>query len=770
MAATLTRCGPAFAVGVVIFHWLPVLPWDLSWLFLLLLAGLAWVFAWARLPFFLLLGVCWAQLHACALLCDPFPDDLAREPLVLEGRVASIPARRGDSLRFLFRVERVSGTEGAVPFRGLVRLTWYRNAPDLMAGERWRLPVRLKSRHGYSNPGGFDYERWLFEQGVEATGHIRGGDGLARLEAGSGPYWLTRWRQALADHLAQVLGEHRSLGLVQALAIGETSGFAPEDWEVLALTGTTHLVAISGLNVGMIAGVLFVAIRWLWSRSASLVQALAAPRAAVLFASFGALGYAGLAGFSVPTQRALIMLGVVFAALFWQRTLRPAHALLVALIGVLLIDPQAILSFGFWLSFGGVAILLYNLGQRLPSRDLWSRWGRAQWAVTVGLLPLVLLLFGRVSVIAPAVNVIAVPLFTLLLLPLVLIAGLMSLIPGLSWPLIWTAELLGWCMDGLGWIANWPWAAEGISGRPGWVWCAAVAGVALILAPRGLPGRWLGLVLLIPLGAIRPPGPGWGEAWFSLLDVGQGLALVVRTRDGTLVYDTGPGYPSGFNTGGAVLVPFLRNQGVERVGRLVLSHADRDHAGGANELIESLPIDRIDSGEPERLGLAGVAPCRAGEGWTWSGVTFRYLHPDGPGDTGNGASCALRMDTGGRSLLLVGDLDQGVERRLIERFGSALRSDILVAGHHGSKTSSSEAFLESVAPRWLLFSSGYANQFGFPSSEVRERAARRGIAMLDTARAGAITVRFGPGGAMSDPVRWRDQYRRIWTHRPGSPP
>jgi competence protein ComEC len=765
--STLAGAGLAFALGVVLLHLLPWLP-PLLWgaLATSLLAVAAWRYHWLRLPFWLLLGAFWAHWNACLLLCSPFPDDLARVPLVVEGRIASIPSDSGLARRFLLDVERTWRDGEPLPFKGLVRLGWYDQPPPLRAGEQWRLSVRLKPRHGLANPGTFDFERWLFEQGIKATGNLRRGDPPERLDAGPGPYWLDRGREGLAGHLARVLGDAPALPLIQALVIGDRSGFDQDDWEVLTRTGTNHLVAISGLHVGLIAGGVFVLVRRLWSLSARLTVGLAAPRAAAIGGLLAALGYAGLAGFAVSTQRALVMVAVVLAALFWQRTLRPYHALILALVGVLLVDARAVLSPGFWLSFGAVAVLLFNLGHRLPSRDLWTRWGRAQWAVAIGLLPLLFLLFGRASLIAPLVNLVAVPIFSLMLLPLVLVASLLSLIPGLGLPLQWTAHLLGWCLDGLSWIAGLSWAAMALPQRPSWVWPVAGAGVVLLLAPRGLPGRWLGALLLFPMFVLRAPEPPHGEAWFTLLDVGLGLAAVVRTRDGTLVYDTGPGFPSGFNTGSAVVAPFLAAQGVRRIERLVVSHADRDHAGGLVGLADRVAIDRIDSGEPGRLGFPGVEPCRAGEQWEWSGVSFRFLHPADASFRGNDASCVLRLETGGRSILLTGDIEARVERRLARELGDLLASDVLVAGHHGSATSTHPEFLDAVAPGLVLFPSGYANQFGFPASVVRERIAVRGIPVLDTGLVGAIELRLGPNGTVGGPWAWRERAGRFWTHRP----
>jgi competence protein ComEC len=773
-APDLAPLALAFSLGIAAFYLLPAAPPGWSAVPLAFLSALLALFRWPRIARPLaacLAGILYAQVHTLIQSAGPFPDALARAPLTIEGRVASIPVDLGEARRFLFQVETTQAEGEPVLFAGLVRLAWYEEPPVLRAGERWRLPVRLRPRHGFANPGGFDYERWLFEQGVKATGSVRREAGAQRLDRGPGPYRLTRARQAFNEHLAAVVGDARSLPLVQALVTGDQSGFERADWEVLARTGTSHLVAVSGLNLGLVATVAFFLIRALWSRRPRLALAFAAPRAAAVGAFLAAFAYAALAGFSVSTQRALIMTAVVLALLVWQRTPRHWHALTLALTGVLVLDPRSVLSFGFWLSFAAVAVLLFNLGQRLPRRDPWSRWGRAQWAVAVGLLPLLLLLFGRASAIAPAVNLVAEPLFTLILFPLVLGTALLSLVPGLGLPLVLTAHLLDWCLAVLTWVAGFPWAAFALPLGPLWVWPCAFLGVALLLAPRGLPGRWLGVSLLLPVVLVRPPAPGPGEVWFTLLDVGQGLSAVVRTQDHALVYDTGPGFDSGFNTGSVVVAPFLAAQGVRRVDELVLSHADRDHTGGAAGLMGRLRVGRVLSGEPSALGIPGAEPCRAGEGWTWSGVRFQFLHPgaaDGEGapPVGNDASCVLRVETGGRALLLSGDVGKGVESRLAARLGEGLKSDVLVAGHHGSATSTSGDFLDAVAPRLVLYAAGYANPFGFPAAEVRERVARRGIPSLDTGLAGAIELRLGADGSVQGPWTWRERAGRLWTHRP----
>jgi len=807
-----------FALGVAGFHLLSQpLPW--SWLLAAALGwagvALAWT-VWRRrdpgafgalmkpLPGVLsclLAGVAWAQVHACMTLCRPFPATYTSTELVIEGRIASLPTA-GPTPRFLFRVESARSGETDIGFAGLVRLSWYRDAPPLSVGERWRLTARLRPPHGLANPGSFDVERWLFDQGVTATGSIRPGEGNIRLHPGPGAYWLDRLRERLRDHIAQRLSGSAALGLVQALSLGERSAIPPAQWEVLTRTGTNHLVAISGLHVGLVAGFVFLVVRTVWAWGGRLPLVLAAPRAAALAAFIAALGYSALAGFAVSTQRSLVMLAVVLGALYWGRTPRPVSVLVLALGLVLLIDPQAVLSYGFWLSFGAVAALLYGLGSRpLVSADrgsgprgqgawsaacsrAWARWAAPQWAVALGLFPALLLLFGRASLIAPAVNLVAIPLFALLL-PALLLSLMLSLvpsviplaIPAMGLPLVWIGQVLDGCLQALSVAADLPWAAVAISARPAWVWASAFAGVLLLLAPRGLPGRSLGWLALLPLGVVRAQMPAPGEAWFTLLDVGQGLSAVVRTHGHVLVYDTGPGFGGGFDSGSAVILPFLRWAGVGRVDTLVLSHADQDHVGGYPGLRRGLPIDTVLSGEPAAIPEASAVRCEAGQVWDWDGVRFGVLHPPperkitnppkpGARPGGNDSSCVLRVDAGGVSVLLTGDIGRTAELALVAAQRPALNADVLVAAHHGSARSSSRAFLEAVAPRFVLYATGFADRFGFPSRQTRERVAALGAMELDTADLGAISFRLTPGLGLQGPSWYRAEHLRLWTHRP----
>ena len=728
------------------------------------MAGLAWLgWHWppARLALFLLLGLSWAQIQTQALLGHPLPATLTGLDLRLEGRLASLPELKGGGARFQFQVERAWRGQEALDFQGLVRLSW-RDAPPLRVGEGRHLEVRLKPPHGFANPGVFDYERWLFQQGIVATGYVRDEVDPGPNDEGPGPYLIDRWRQELGERLMLFLEGSPARGLVLALVLGERSGISPEQWELLNRTGLNHLVAISGLHVGLVATSVYFLTRRLWSLSPWLVLRLAAPRAGALGGLAAALFYSALAGFAFSTQRALVMLAVLLVALLWARTPRLWTGLSLAWASVLFLEPMAALSYGFWLSFGAVAALLYGLGNRLGADSTWRRWGEAQWVVALGLLPLLFLLFGRASLISPLVNLVAVPLFSLVLLPMVLAAVMLALLAGIAVPLHWTAALLSWLLEALAEIGRWPWITLSLSGRPDWAWVTASGAVILLLAPRGLPGRWLGLPLLLPLWLLRPPPPLSGEAWFQLLDVGQGLSAVVRTADHVLVFDTGPAWAGGFNTGEAVVAPYLRELGIERIDTLILSHGDQDHTGGFASLAALMPIDRVLSGEPDKIADTGVSACLAGQTWHWDGVDFSILYPPAPGQAGNDSSCVLRVASAGASLLLTGDLGVKGERQLAR--ATDLASSLLVAGHHGSKTSNSAQLLTAVAPRWLLYSSGFANHFGFPSTEVRQRATALGLQQLNTAEAGAIGFRLGWDG-LAGPTLYRESQRWLWSWR-----
>lgn len=769
-----------FLTGIVLLQQLPLLP-DSKWSLLLLgLLPLAIACRRLRPLLLLIIGFLWALFRADLLLSQALPPVLEGQDILLEGRVASIPEIQEHSLRFAFAPQRLvfKGQTWPVPKR--VRLSWYQKPPpEFRAGDRWQLMVRLKRPRGFMNPGGFDYEGWLFRQGFRATGYVRPAAANRLIESRWYHHPIDRVRQYLLERITAVLPDSPQRGLILALTLGERSGISPQQWQILERTGTNHLVAISGLHIGLLAGLAYFLGRRLWSLRATNTLALPAPQAAAIGAIISALFYAALASFSIPTQRALIMVSVVMLAVLLKRPVYPSHTLALALLLVLVWDPLAVLAPGFWLSFGAVAVLLLGMAGRQPFpppnslgfgaaphylRRLWQRWGKAQWVVAIGLTPMLLYQFQRFSLVAPVSNLVAVPWMGLLVVPPLLL-GILLLLP---FPFLGTvlinsaAHLLALLWGFLAWWAALPIAQWQQYGPPLWALPPALIGSLLLLAPRGLPGRWLGLVALLPLFLTPPPRPPHGTLWFTLLDVGQGLAAVARTRHHTLVFDAGPRYSGRFNAGEAVVVPFLRSQNIGHIDTLVVSHGDNDHFGGVADLLRHIPAQQILTSVPERIPWTGATPCRRGQQWRWDGVEFQILYPQSLLGRGNNHSCVLRIAGKAQRILIAADIERPAERALLTLDPKELLATILVVPHHGSLTSSSPGFVAAVKPKHALFATGYRNRWNFPRPIIVQRYLMHGARVWDTARHGAIT--FHPGEQpLAKPETFRQSNRRYWT-------
>lgn len=765
----------AFLSGILLLQRLPELP-SPAWIAIAAVPLLLLSFSLYRRGSRLLVcgaaGFLWALIHAYRILSGELPAEYEGRDLFAEGVIVTVPERDAGTARFEFLPERLWIGEGAdaerIAVPGRLRLGWYRDAPPLHAGERWRLRARLKRPHGFANPGGFDYEGWLYRKGIRATGYVRADAGNVPLAAGPGPesYRLQHLRQRLGEGIAEALPEREFAGLVTALAIGDYQGIGSAQWEVFRRTGTTHLVAISGMHVSMVAALLFLLVRWIWAR-AGPAQRLPAPWVAAGAALAGAAGYAALAGFSVPTQRALIMVAAAMYAILRGRSKTPWSLFFLALWGVLLFDPLAVMDAGFWLSFAAVAIILLGMGHRLGGGNWWWRWGRLHLLITVGLAPPLLVLFQQFPLGSPIANFIAVP-WVGLAVPIVLAgAALILPFPALGGLLLALAEwILAWLWPLLDVIAGISWLQWSRPAPAGWILCAALLGAVLAICPRGLPGRWLAVLLLLPAMTHVPPAPAPGAVWLTVLDAGQGLAAVLRTHEHVLVYDTGPRFGADFDAGSAVVLPWLRRHGVSHVDTLLVSHGDNDHAGGAPALLRELSIERFIASARDAVPGHIAEPCRRGMSWRWDGVDFAILHPDGDGGgRRNDTSCVLRVSAGGGTILLPGDIETRAERALLGR-GDDLRAHILAAPHHGSRSSSSPAFVAAVAPEYVLFATGYRNRWGFPHPEVQARYAAAGAGAWNTAVHGAIEVRVPASGVPAPPRAWRELHQRYW-HEPG---
>jgi len=744
-----------FGLGVLAILALPVWPGRV-WLaaVLMALALLVWL-RWRWWPW-LLAGMGWTLLTVSPGHLQ-LPVALEGRDLRVVGRIAELPGRSSGTQHFVLRVDSLSAPDGArVPFRGALSLGWYGASPlALRAGERWSLSVRLKRPRGLLNPGGGDSERWLFARRIHARGYVREYPAPRRL-SGAGANPLTRWRTALAARLDQRLGDRPHAGLVKALAVGDRHDVHGAHREVLQRTGTAHLLAISGLHVGLAGGWWYLLVSLLWRRLPGLAERLATPRAAALAAIPGAALYALLAGLSLPTQRALAMILLAMLARCWLRPVDFSRLLAMALLATLLVDPLAPLNPGFWLSFGAVGVIAHLLaGRREGSPE--QLWWRIQWGITLGLAPLGLGAFQGLSLVSPLANLVAIPWASATVVPLTLLGTLVDL-PGLGDGLL--ALALGsirWLLRFLGWLADWPWAYRVWPAPPLWALPLAVLGSLWLLAPRGFPGRWLGCLLWLPLLA-PPPQPAPGEVWFTLLDVGDGLAAVVRTREHVLVYDTGGRWRGG-DAAGATLVPLLRQQGIRRIDTVILSHDDSLHTGGFRSLASEFAIQRVLVPAPGALPVAGASPCRAGDGWRWDGVVFRLLAPSDTRLAGDDQSCVLQVDN---KLLLPGDLELAGQRRLLRDGPSPLA--VLVAPHHGRRDLLDSHWLARLNPQLVLFSTAYRNHHGYPRPATCRRFAATGARLLDTADHGAISVRWRSGERPRVETE-RQRRRRFW-HAP----
>ena len=761
----------AFIAGVLVLQVQRELPPPLWLIMLAIPALLPWRLR-AHSALFML-GLLLAYLQAQALLEQRWPASRHDEEVRVEGRIASLPdlghmpARRNEAeparvWRFLFEP-----VTGEVPSR--IRVAWYRSPEIIKGGECWSFLLRLKSPHGSLNPGTFDYEAWLFRQGIGATATVReaqrcdgqgaqvlrgGMDAVLRAAEDDGGYAVLKRRQSLVDRLDTWLPEHPALGLVAALTVGDTSKLTAADWDDFRLTGTTHLVAISGFNIAIVAGAAFFLLRWAWSLWPPLCLRLPAQKAGLLGAAVFALGYALLAGFEPPVLRATIMLWILLAAAWLQRLGQPLRVLALAALLILLFDALALMAPGFWLSFGAVAAIFCVSTHRLGAPGWLHMAVVVQLMLSVALIPLTLHFFHGASWATPLINLIVVPLFALLTPLLLLALTAAALWPAGGLPLLQlVAAALQGLREMLGLLAQ-QWPGMWISSSPPWpALLLALGGALLLFAPRGLPLRRLALLCFLPLH--WPPQPAPREGFeLTVLDVGQGLSVIVRTAQRTLVFDAGPAFDEGFDAGESVVAPYLLGQGTHAVDRLVISHAHNDHGGGAPALRRLLDVR-------DELGALTVTPCRDGDSWDWDGVHFQILHPDPHAWSVNNISCVLRVSVGDQAVLLTGDIEKAAEQRLLRDRAADLRAQLLVAPHHGSKTSSTAEFIAAVDAHTVIFSAGWKHHFRHPHPSVVERYELSGATLYGTGWTGAVRVEVTPQG-MSAARLWRAEGSRYW--------
>ncbi|MGK5078848.1 DNA internalization-related competence protein ComEC/Rec2 [Janthinobacterium sp. HLX7-2] len=744
------------------------------------------------------LGFFWAAWLAQAAMAPQLALADEGQDITVTGTVASLPYRFEQGVRFNFAVERAVGSR--VP--PLIALSWYAGfrdevtseVGDVQPGERWRLTVRLQRPHGNANPRGFDYEVWLLEQGVRATGYVRpqprADTPNVRLAAFVPAFGhaVEASRAALRARIARSLEGKQYAGVIVALVVGDQRAIPQSDWQVFNRTGVSHLISISGLHITMIAGLFALGAGALWRRSFftgwQLPLRLPAQKVAALAGALAAFLYVLLAGFGVPAQRTLYMLLVVALALWLGRVTSIGHVLCLALGVVVLLDPWAVLWPGFWLSFGAVATILYATAGRtvatLPAQA--SRWrhfraavalgAHTQYVVTVGLVPLSMLLFSQVSLVSPVANALAIPVISLVVTPLSLAGGLLP--APLSDALLLLAHaIVQMLAQVLEWLGARHFAVWTAPAPPMWSFCWALFGTAWLLAPRGWPQRWAGMLGWLPLLTALPSSPPPGKLWVTAFDVGQGMALLVETHGHRLLYDTGPAYSADSDGASRVIVPYLRARGIGKLDGVIISHSDTDHAGGALSLLENVQVGWLASSlfdghpaiEVRRQQQRPYLHCVAGQSWTWEGVHFAMLHPLPSSHTDislkpNARSCTVKITAGNHSILLAGDIEAAQEAQLLARSADGeLAADVLLAPHHGSGTSSTQAFLNAVQPTLAIFQVGHRNRYKHPKAQVYARYGTMGITRLRTDVAGAVVMEFGEEIGVE---QYRTNHRRYW--------
>ncbi len=745
------------------------------------------------------LGVFHAAWQGQQRLAVSLPEEWQGRDIIVVGVVAELPHISERGLRFGFDVEKTLTPDVKAPAVSLrerpvnvsvpphIYLSTYADAknppPIVHAGERWQLTVRLKQPHGSSNPQGFDFELWALENNVRAAGYVRSkGDNL-RLDARAAgmSYRIEAWREAVRDKFNATLGRAPYTGVLTALAIGDQGSISDAQWQVFRRTGVIHLMSISGLHITMLSGMGFALIYWLWRRSMRLTLWLPARRAAAVAALLVACGYSLLSGFGVPAQRTVYMVAAAAAALWLNRNFSLTQILGIALLGVLIPDPWAVLSPGFWLSFGAVALIFYVTAHRiwrvddstisqnhpqplLRMRTVLHEYAIVQWAMSIGLIPLLLALFGQISLVSPVANAIAIPLVSLIVVPLALLgAALPTEVP------LWLAHIaMDLTMIPLQFLSDQPQAVWIQHTPPPWSIAAGMLGVVWMLAPKGFPARHLGLLLMLPMFLNGPEPPVTGSLRLIVFDVGQGLSAAVQTRHHALLYDTGPDFAGDAD----VLISSLRFMGISTLDGLILSHDDIDHIGGTASVLQAMPVGWVSTSFPvDKLKAAipgETRRCQDGMSWNWDGVQFEFLHPDQkrpatrPHD--NDQSCVLRISTGNHHILLAGDIEKRGEQRLLSAHADELPASLLVVPHHGSSSSSDVDFIAAVLPDYAVFTVGYRNRFGHPRAEILQRYIDSGAALLRSDQDGAILLEMDAQKISVE--RYRKTHRRYWTHRP----
>lgn len=695
------------------------------------------------------LGFSWSLIIAHQQLALQLPKILEGKTLIAKGRIITIPENHLNVVRFDFLIQKLETSVSLrypIPVR--IKGYFYKNLnvlTNFKKGDIWQFALRLRRPRAFWNPGSFDYQAELFQQNICATGYLLEKLPLHLIQRTNVYYFIDTLRQKITTNVKKALQAYPLLGLISALTTGMRCEITDEQWRVMRGTGTNHLFAIAGLHLAFIAGIIYWIVRFIFCRIPVVTLYIPAPKIAGALTLLLTIFYSALAGFAIPTQRALLMLSIFSLAIIKRRYLSSWHSFHLTLLIILIIEPFSVLSASFWLSFTAVILIFYAVSNRMKPLKNWRVWCRIQLALSLGLIPLSLLFFQQISWISFIANLIAIPSIGFLILPLSLLGSLLSLVSSVLGKniLIFVEKLLELLWSLLNFFSEIPFTQYYAYLSNRWILAASIIGILLILAPRGTPTRCLGFIWLLPLFFGESQGPQYSDIWLHLLDVGQGLASVVRTQHHVLIYDTGPRLSPSFDAGKLVLLPFLQTIGVHKVNLMVISHGDNDHSGGATIILKQIQVDKILSSIPKKFLPRIVNLCEEKMCWQWDGVNFEILYPPLNLDyLGNNSSCVLKISNQLQSILLVGDIEKAAENYLVHTKQKSLQSTVLIVPHHGSKTSSGIEFLNYVQPAYALFPTGFHNRFKFPHKIVLNRYQRLGSKIYNTATEGTITLKL----------------------------
>lgn len=707
----------------------------------------------------LLLGFAWMGIISTQILSVQINNAYLNKPILVTGKIIELPEKKLRGTNFVFKANS--------PFQGRLKLSWYQSKkqpeiPNLNTGDTWQLLLKIKHNNGYQNLSGFDYEKWLFFQRIQATGYVRDSLLNKHIKAHSN-YSINKLRQFIQRTLLPILSQQDFGGIINALIIGDRSFITNKHWELFKSTNTTHLSVISGLHIGLISGFVFLLVRLLWRQSRRLVLLMPAQIMGAYAGLIASLFYALIAGFSVPTQRAFIMTGVLFIATILRRHHNIWQIYAFAIILVLITNPLHVLSIGFWLSFYVVGIIIYGSSQYKNKSKIY-RLIYIQLLITIATIPLIAWFFSSGSVISPVANLIAIPVFSLITVPLSLIGALFTLSgsPYLgefsfsiaNQSLVYLAYFLEYLQKFN--FNLWHYSPSFID------FINLILAVLIGILPKELKLRWLSALILVLILFTPVQKSPQQQVLITTLDVGQGLSTVVQTKNHTLLFDTGAIYRSGFNLGDAVISPYLSAKKIQHLDKIILSHGDNDHIGGLKAVLKTFSVGEILTSEPNRVQQS-TSRCEQGQQWTWDDVNFQMLSPaKNTKFKGNNISCVLKISTKKYSALLTGDIEKQAEHRLVKTQAQTLKSDILIVPHHGSKTSSTQAFISAVSPTIAIISSGFKNHFNHPPESIIKRYKNYNIQVLQTNCSGQIDITLGDAISYQ---QYRKEFARYYTRQ-----